>query len=171
MQRSIALVGLSGAGKSTVARVLGQRLRWPVHDIDAMLVAATGRPVAQLFSDEGEAAFRLREARTLAEALASGPAVVATGGGIVLREENRILLRKRATIIWLDAPDNVLIARLRASHEERPLLAGNPAATLAAMREAREPLYAELASLWIAASKHSPEKIAAQIIEQVCYNT
>jgi shikimate kinase len=172
MKRPIALVGLSGVGKSTIARALAAHLGWPTYDTDAMLVAATGRPVTVLFAEEGEAAFRDREAAALAAALAHNkPAVIATGGGIVLREANRQLLRERTAVIWLDSPDEEIIARLKASAEERPLLADDPAGRIAAMRLARQPLYASLATLHISTSKRSIEHLVAEITERMCYNT
>src|SRR6185436_11997115 len=102
-----------------------------------------GRSVARVFAEEGEARFRELEAAALGQALASCPGVVATGGGVVLRAENRDRLRERAYIVWLDAPTSALLARLRAHNEERPLLASaDPAARLEALRAARSALYA-----------------------------
>jgi shikimate kinase len=148
--RSIALVGLSGSGKSTVGGALAARLGWPLRDTDAMVAAAAGRPVAEIFAAAGESRFRELEAAALAAALDRGPAVVATGGGVVLRPENRALLRARAFVAWLDAPTGVLAARLAAHDEARPLLAGDATARLEAQRVARAPLYAEVADLQIA---------------------
>jgi shikimate kinase len=104
-------------------------------------------PVAQIFAERGEVAFRELEATALASALADGPAVVATGGGIVLRETSRSLLHTCAFVVWLDAPDATLLARLHAHDETRPLLVGDAAARLAALRAARTALYAEVAHL------------------------
>jgi shikimate kinase len=171
MKRPIALVGLSGVGKSTIASALAIRLGWPTYDIDAMLVQATGRTVAHLFAEEGEDAFREREAAMLAAALVNNElAVIATGGGIVLREANRQLLRERTAVIWLDSPDEEIIARLQASAEERPLLADDPARRIAAMRLAREPLYTALADLYMNTGQRSIEAIITEIIERMCYN-
>ncbi len=83
--RSIALLGLSGVGKSTVARLLAERLGWAVVDTDALIVAAEGRPIADIFANDGEARFRDLEAAALAEALKRVPAIVATGGGCALK--------------------------------------------------------------------------------------
>jgi shikimate kinase len=161
--RSIALVGLSGAGKSTVARALAQRLAMPVADSDAMLAAREGMPTAALLTARGEPAFRELEAAALADALGGAPQIVATGGGIVLREANRALLRARALVVWLDAPDTVLLARLRADDYERPLLAGDAAARLAALRAARAPRYAAVARLRISTAGLAPAEVAARI--------
>lgn len=164
MQRPIALVGLSGAGKSTVARALATRLGWPLADTDALVVARAGRPVAAIFAEQGEAAFRALEAEALAAALAGPPAVVATGGGVVLHAANRALLQQQAFVVWLDAPDAALIARLAAHDEERPLLAGDAAARLAALRATRAPLYAAVASMRLATEELTPETVVERIL-------
>jgi shikimate kinase len=163
--RTIALVGLSGAGKSTVGPRLAGRLGMPLLDTDALVAAAAGMPVAAIFAARGEAAFRDLEAAALAEALAGQPVVLATGGGAVLREASRALLRARAFVVWLDAPDAALLARLRASAEERPLLAGDAAARLAALRAARGPLYAEVAHLAVDTAGLSPAEVVERIRE------
>ncbi|MGQ9926278.1 MAG: shikimate kinase [Chloroflexaceae bacterium] len=164
MERSLALVGLSGAGKSTLARMLAAYLGWPVADTDALVVAQTGLPVAAIFAGQGEEAFRDLEAGALARALEWGPAVVATGGGVVLRAANRALLRAQAFVVWLDAPDTELVERLRTHDEERPLLAGDALARLAALRAAREPLYARVAHLRLETAGVAPEEATRRII-------
>lgn len=161
---SVALVGLSGAGKSTLARALAARLGLPHADTDALVAARAGRPVPAIFAEAGEAAFRDLEAAALAEALAGPPLVLATGGGIVLREANRALLRARAFVVWLDAPDDALLARLRAHDEERPLLAGDAAARLAALRAARAPLYAATAHLAIDTAGLAPAEVVERVV-------
>ncbi|GAB4439391.1 MAG: shikimate kinase [Chloroflexi bacterium OHK40] len=163
-RRPIALVGLSGAGKSTTARALAARLGWPVVDTDACVAERAGRPVAAIFGEQGEDYFRELEAMTLAEALTAGPRVVATGGGVVLRAASRALLRERAFVAWLDAPDLALIERLRTDADERPLLAGDALARLAIMRAARAPLYAEVAHLTVQTAGLSPGEVAALIL-------
>lgn len=164
----IALVGLSGGGKSTVARLLAARLGWPLRDIDALVEQRTGRRIAEIFAIEGEDAFRDHESAALAEALAELPAVVATGGGIVLRAANRALLAEKALVVWLDAPTEELLARLRVHDEERPLLAGdNPAARLETLRADRAPLYQSLAHLVIDTTARSPDAIVEMIVNAV----
>lgn len=164
----IALVGLSGSGKSTVARLLAGRLGWHLCDTDAMVEQMTGRSIPALFAEEGEAAFREFEAAALTTALARTSVVLATGGGIVVRASNRALLKERALVVWLDAPTAVLIARLRTHDEERPLLAGDePVARLEALRAARLPLYHEVAHLILDTSHMPPERVAERIIAMV----
>ncbi|NJN19269.1 MAG: AAA family ATPase [Oscillochloris sp.] len=158
----IALIGLSGVGKSAVARILAERLGLPAVDIDGVVAEAAGMPVAQIFAQYGEAAFRAREAAALVAALNCGPQVIATGGGAVLSEENRSRLRQ-AFVVWLDAPDDVILARLRADGEQRPLLQTNPAARIAALRAERNGFYHDLANLTIVTSYLSPAAVADRI--------
>lgn len=164
--RTVALVGLSGAGKSSVSRALAARLGLPHADTDAMIAARAGRPVPELFVAVGESAFRDLEAAALAEALAGPPLALATGGGVVLRAANRALLRARALVVWLDAPDAHLLDRLRAHDEERPLLAGDAAARLAALRAARAPLYEEASHLALDTAGLTPAEVAERIVER-----
>jgi shikimate kinase len=162
---SIALVGLSGAGKSTVGRLLAARLGWPLRDTDALIAQADGRSVAAIFAEDGEARFRELEALALREALADPPCVVATGGGVVLRAENRALLRQAAFVAWLDAPTRALVARLRAHAEARPLLEGDPAVRLAALRAARAALYAEVAYVRLETDGRTAEQLCAEVLD------
>ncbi|MEF3272861.1 MAG: shikimate kinase [Chloroflexus sp.] len=163
LERPIAFIGLSGCGKSTLARLLARALSWPWYDTDAAVAAAAGMSVADLFQTYGEAEFRAREAVALAEALREAQ-VIATGGGIVVSPENRRMLREHATIIWLDASDSTILARLAADAEQRPLLRGDAAASLAALRAAREPLYAELADLKFQTDGLAPIDLVQQMV-------
>lgn len=162
----IALVGLSGAGKSSVGRRLAERLGWPLVDTDALIEHNAGRTIPQIFAEDGEQGFRELETAALREALAQPPAVVATGGGIVLREQNRALLRAHAHVVWLDAPTATLIARLLAHDEARPLLQGaDPAARLEALRQARANMYAEVAHLRVATDQSTVAEIVENILQ------
>jgi shikimate kinase len=163
---TIALIGLSGAGKSTVGRALAARLGWALRDTDALVEEAAGCRIPAIFAAEGEAGFRERESAALRRALAGRPCVVATGGGIVLRPENRELLRAHALVVWLDAPSEALVARLRAHDEERPLLAGgNPVGRLEGLRAARAALYAETAHLTLGTAGRSAAAICDQVLQ------
>lgn len=163
--RPIALLGLSGVGKSTVARLLADRLGWPVVDTDALIVAAERRPIADIFANDGEPRFRDLEAAALAEALEHAAAIIATGGGIILRPENRALLSERATCIWLDATTDALVARLQQHDEERPLLAGDARQRLEALRAARADLYAAQSVLIVNTAGHPPQDVVETILE------
>lgn len=140
---NIYLVGLMGAGKSSVARELGRRMGRPVADTDAEVARQAGRSVAQIFATDGEAAFRDRESAVLAQVAARGGLVVATGGGIVLREANRQELRASGRVVYLQADPAELLRRLsRGGIAARPLLAvADPLARLRELLAEREPLY------------------------------
>jgi shikimate kinase len=163
--QSIALVGLSGVGKSSVARQLAARLGWPLLDTDALIVEAAGRTIAQIFAISGEPHFRDLELAALQHAFSITPCVVSTGGGIVLRAENRALLRARAFVVWLDAPTETLVARLLAHDEARPLIGDDdPAARLEALRASRAGLYAEVAHATVAVAGYAVEEICVQVL-------
>ncbi len=161
----IALVGLSGVGKSSVGRELAERLGCPLIDTDALITQSTGRTIPDIFAAEGEARFRELETDALTTALIPMPSVVATGAGIVLRSENRARLRERALVAWLDAPTEALVARLLAHHEARPLLQGaDLAARLEALRQVRAALYAEVADVRIETDGRTVADIAQAIL-------
>ena len=115
-----------GAGKSAVARVLASRLGGAAADLDALVEARAEASVAELFSREGEAGFRRRESQALADAIESGAAVVATGGGVVLDPANRVLLEARCQVVWLEVTPEEAARRLESDSGSRPLLAPGP---------------------------------------------
>ena len=118
---NIFLVGMMGAGKTTLGRALAQRLRREFADTDRVLVERTGVPVATIFDIEGEEGFRRRESTLLAQLAERGDLVVATGGGVVLSEANRALMRERGTVVYLRARLESLWERTRHD-SSRPLL-------------------------------------------------
>jgi shikimate kinase len=145
----ISLVGLPGVGKSTIGRRLAGRLGLALLDCDALVEARLGEAIAPFFEREGEAAFRDHETLVLGEVLGSDDAVVATGGGVVLRESNRRLLRERTVCVYLHAQPQALFARLRRN-TRRPLLrVANPEARLLELAQERDALYRECASVVI----------------------
>ncbi|GIV98421.1 MAG: hypothetical protein KatS3mg057_3078 [Herpetosiphonaceae bacterium] len=162
-QRHIALIGLSGTGKTSAGRLLAQQLGRPFVDTDVLVEQAAGRSIAEIFSSDGEEAFRDLEAAALTRAIAGEPAVIATGGGIVLREDNRRLLRDSCWTVWLKAALEYLARRVESDTSERPLLRGGAAARLAALLAEREPLYAAIADWSIATDQLSPEEVSTAV--------
>ncbi len=140
--RPVVLVGMMGAGKTTVGRRLASRLAMPFHDADQAIEQAAGMSVADLFAAHGEKSFRQGEARVIKRLLEGGPHVLATGGGAVTNEATRDLIRKLALSIWIKA-DLDTIARRATRRGTRPLLkSGDPKATLSRLMAERESYYA-----------------------------
>src|SRR5262249_59247139 len=115
----IALIGFRGTGKSTVARLLAERLGWAWVDADTLLEERAGRTIREIFADDGEAEFRRREAVILEELCEPPRTLVATGGGGILREDNRDLLRRSAWVVWLAADAATLWRRAGGGPRER----------------------------------------------------
>jgi shikimate kinase len=167
----IVLVGLSGSGKTSVARALAPRLGWEMADSDDWIVAHTGRTIPDVFKHDGEAAFRRIEQAALRALCARPRLVLATGGGVVTVEANWPVLRARSRVVWLRASPERLVARLQAEAgaavgAARPLLQGDLLARLRALAETRTPLYAQ-ADLTVDADTGTPEEIAASVLAAV----
>jgi shikimate kinase len=160
--KTIALVGLSGVGKSSIGRRLALALGMPFRDADAEVEAAAGRPIAEIFEQYGEAAFRDGERRVIARLLAEPPHVLATGGGAFMHPETRALLKEKAISVWLKADIEVLARRV-SRKDNRPLLAGrDPADVLSAQAHERYPVYA-LADLAVETGD-TPHSVAVDAI-------
>jgi shikimate kinase len=143
IDRTIALVGLMGVGKSTVGRRLARRLGRDFVDADAEIEAAAAMTVSDIFAQLGEPEFRAGEARVIRRLLDGAPKVLATGGGAMMNPDTRALLKARTVTVWLRADLDVVAQRV-GRRDTRPLLRGkDPKATLAALAEARYPIYAE----------------------------
>jgi shikimate kinase len=139
--RSIVLVGMMGAGKSTVGRRLSARLRLPFLDADSEIEAAAGMSIPDIFEVHGEPHFRDGEARVIARLLDGGPAVLATGGGAFMREDTRKRIGDKAVSVWLKADADIIMKRVKR-RADRPLLqTADPAATVGRLIEEREPVY------------------------------
>jgi shikimate kinase len=139
--RSVVLVGMMGAGKSTIGRRLSARLRLPFLDADTEIEAAAGMSIADIFETHGEPHFRDGEARVIARLLDGGPAVIATGGGAFMREETRSRIGGKAVSIWLKADADIIMRRVKR-RADRPLLqTADPAATIGRLIREREPVY------------------------------
>jgi shikimate kinase len=160
------LIGPRGSGKTTVARLLAERLDWAWVDADAVLEARHGKSIRAIFAEEGEAGFRDKEAVVLADLCRLQRHVVATGGGVVLRAANRELLRRSARVVWLTADADTLWQRLQADSctlEQRPALAGGGRAEVVEVLRVREPLYRNCAE-WIVATADRPPHVVAEEI-------
>jgi shikimate kinase len=164
--RNIALIGMMGSGKSTVGRLLAERLGWTLIDTDERIVAEVGKPIADIFRDDGEPAFRAIEARVVAVASEEREAVIALGGGAILREDSRDRLWSNGGVVWLSASPEENEARA-AQSERRPLLEGHADRVEAArtILRQREPLYA-LAHWKEDTSGRTPEEIATSLERQ-----
>jgi len=162
--RSIVLVGMMGAGKSTIGRRLSTRLGLPFLDADAEIEAAAGMSIPDIFESRGEADFRDGEARVIARLLDSGPAVIATGGGAVMRQETRDRIREKAVSIWLKADPDIIMRRVKR-RSDRPLLQTiDPEATVERLIREREPVYGQ-ADLTVWSRDVPHEKIVDECLE------
>jgi shikimate kinase len=161
---NIYLVGMMGAGKTTVGKSLARRLGRQFVDCDHEIVERTGVPITTIFEIEGESGFRRRESCVLAELAQRRDAVIATGGGAVLSEENRRVMRESGTVVYLRASVEHLHTRTRRD-SARPLLAsGDRRARLAALLEQRDPLYRDAAHVIVESGSPSAGTLAARII-------
>lgn len=164
----ITLIGYRGCGKSTVASLLADRLGCGWQDADVVLEAAVGCSIAEMIGRRGEAAFRDTEAALLGSTLLAFDGVLATGGGVVLRPENRRLLRESfRPVVWLSAPPAVIRRRLAADPTtavRRPALSGgDPLDEVAATVVRREPLYRECADHVVDTASATPATVADAI--------
>lgn len=161
---NIFLVGMMGAGKTTLGKALAHRMGHEFIDTDRILVERTGVPVATIFEIEGEVGFRKRESAVLAEIAGREGYVVATGGGVVLDEENRRVMRGSGTVVYLRARLENLWERTR--HDTtRPLLStADPRGTLQALLEEREPLYRDAAHVIVDTGSQSSSTLVTRVL-------
>jgi shikimate kinase len=161
---NIVLVGFMGTGKSAVGAALAERLGRPLLDTDALIEQRAGRPIAQIFAAEGEAAFRDLETAIVAEVAAQGPLVIATGGGVLGRDENVARLKASGRLVCLTAHPDVILTRT-APWEDRPLLASapDPRAAVERLLQARAARYA-LADVTVDTSDRTVVEVADQVL-------
>jgi shikimate kinase len=164
--RSIVLIGMMGAGKSAVGRCLQWRTGFAQFDTDEMVRSKFGMPISEIFSAHSEDEFREAETEALRNLSHDQGAIIVTGGGIVLREENIDLLKRFGVVVWLEADEKTLFKRASRTGD-RPLLQGkNPRKMFTQMLRARLPLYAKIADIRIDTSDLTDEEVAVAILSK-----
>lgn len=161
------LIGARGTGKTTVARLVAARLQWSWIDADEVLEQQFGQSVRDIFAQEGEAGFRVKEASVLAALCERRQHVIATGGGVVLRADNRERLRRTGKVVWLTADPANLWQRLQGdprTAERRPNLSVGGLAELEETLRVREPLYRACADWTVSTAARSPDEVAAVVL-------
>lgn len=162
---NISLVGLMGSGKSTVGRILSATLKRPFFDSDEEIVNRTGATIPMIFEIEGETGFRDRETKAIQELSQKSQVIIATGGGAVLREENRAALKSCGLVVYLSTTPERLLVRTRYDRN-RPLLQNpDPLGTLKKMHEVRHPIYSQMADIIVSTGSGQVTHVAAHIID------
>lgn len=157
------LIGPPGAGKTTVGHLLAAALRVGFRDTDADIEAGAGKPIPEVFVDDGEPAFRALERAAVAAALSTHDGVLALGGGAILADETRGLLSGH-TVVYLSVSLHDAVSRVGLG-SGRPLLSVNPRATLRFLLDQRRPLYEQAATITIATDDRAPDDIAAELVK------
>jgi len=166
-ERNIVLVGMMGAGKTTVGRALARRLRLAFRDSDAEIERRCGVQIPVIFDIEGEAGFRAREVQVIESLCAERGQVIATGGGAVLAEANRRRLAACGTVVYLHARPSLLWQRVRHDRN-RPLLATpDPQKTLETLYAQRDPLYREIAAIVLETGRQSAQTLAKELLSRL----
>jgi shikimate kinase len=162
LNKTVALVGMMGAGKSSIGRRLAARLATPFRDADSEIETAAGCSISEIFERYGEAAFRDGERRVIARLMTEPPHVLATGGGAFMDPETRARLKERGVSVWIKAPLELLLQRVQR-RDTRPLLrGGDPRETLTRLLALREPVYAEADIIF--ESEDAPHNVAVERI-------
>jgi len=160
------LIGFMGAGKTTVGKVLAEKLGWCFMDLDQVIEQRSEKRISEIFAEQGERFFRDMESQVLSEVSTNAHTVVATGGGVIGREKNRHLMRNTGIVVFLDVPWKQLLERI-GEGQGRPLAEGEDAVQrLTSLYEQRLPLY-RTADLVIDCSRQSPEDLAEGIISRL----
>ena len=166
-ERHIVLIGMMGAGKTTVGSRLARALDRPFVDSDVQVEQRTARSVREIFETDGEAAYRALESEVLAEALGSeDPSVIAAAGGTILDPNNRRRMKECGTVVFLEATPGALVPRV-GGQDHRPLLRNDPAGVLQQMDAVRRPLYEETADFVVDVASNPPDAVVEKILELV----
>ncbi|QCU91018.1 shikimate kinase AroK [Thiomicrorhabdus sediminis] len=166
-KENIFLVGPMGAGKSTVGKLLAEKLHYEFVDSDHEIEARTGATIPMIFDIEGEQGFRSREAGMIDELTQRSQVVLATGGGAVETESNRQNLRSRGFVVYLKSPVDALLARTRHDRNRPLLQTDNPQKVLDELMQRREPWYLEMADLVIETQQVPVHRVVRQVIERL----
>ncbi|MGI9647676.1 MAG: shikimate kinase [Acidimicrobiia bacterium] len=156
------LVGMMGSGKTTVGRLVAVEAGLTFQDVDLIVTQRAGNTIAELWKRDGEDAFRSAEAAIISELATATGAVVSTGGGAVLRESNRLAMRRSGTVVWLQASPEVLAGRVAGAHD-RPLLNGGGRGRLAELLEGRRGAYQATAHHMVSTEGRTPAEVAEQV--------
>jgi shikimate kinase len=164
--RSIVLVGMMGAGKSSVGVCLRRRTRLKLFDTDEIVMSKFGMPISEIFSRHGENKFREAETEAIQALATTEPVVIVTGGGIVLRAENIHLLKRLGVVAWLEADEETLFKRASQAGSRPLLQCKNPKKAFNKMLRARLPLYAKIADIRVDTSVLTDEEVAVAILSK-----
>ncbi|MCH7995613.1 MAG: shikimate kinase [Planctomycetes bacterium] len=173
-RKSIALIGYRGSGKTVVGRELASLTGLPLVDTDELVTRRAGASIAEIFDRQGEAEFRRLECAAVAQAVAGPPSVISVGGGAVLDDGNVVALKSAATVVWLTAPTDDLITRIRgdqSSPQTRPPLTNQPLKDeVERLLAERTPFYREAADHVLDTAGHSPAAVAQLVRQQLDLN-
>ncbi len=166
MEKRIYLCGFMGSGKTTVGEVLAKKIGYPFVDLDVYIEQAEGRSIPDIFAQDGEAYFRTQEARYLREMPVCGGAVVSTGGGTLLREENAAFAQESGVVVFLDVPFDVCWSRIYTGRvEDRPLAAARTREELKLLYEKRRDVYLQAARV-VVDGNDTPYRVADRICDR-----
>ena len=165
--RSIALIGMMGAGKSSVGRCLHRRTGFVLHDTDEIVSANFGMPIPEIFAEHGEERFREAETEALRHMRTKEQRIIVAGGGIAVRNENVDFLKRLGVIVWLDADEETLFARASQTRNRPLLQTKNPRKTFSQILATRRPLYANIADIRVDTSALTDEEAAVAILTKL----
>ncbi len=163
--RNLILIGFMGTGKTSVGMRVARSLGFPFVDTDKLIVKQAGKPIPKIFEDEGEDYFRTLETRILRECAAGEGQVISTGGGAVVREENRPLLREAGYVVWLKTSPEIIYERVKRNRNRPLLRTPDPLATIRELLASREALYEACADLVIQTDQLSMEETCFGVAE------
>jgi len=168
METNIALIGFMGTGKTGVGKALAKKLGKKFVELDSLIEQKAGKPIPEIFQQDGEIAFRELEIEVTKEVSKNKDLVIACGGGIVLNQINIDRLKRESTIVYLTASPAVILQRVSGKREERPLLAsGNKAVKIRELLRFREPFYKQAADITVDTSKLDIDSVTEQIIDRI----